>query len=51
MKIVNKILSILIILSIIILICLLLKNKKINEEINNLNSTVYMVEEIENEVE
>ena len=51
MKIVNKILAILIILSIIILIYLLVQNKKIDNEINNLNSTVYIVEETEKEVE
>lgn len=47
MKRLNKILLILIILNVIILIYFLVKNKKISNDIHNLNSEVYMVKEIE----
>lgn len=45
MKIANKILILLIFLNIALLICFLVKNQKINNAINELNSVVYMVEE------
>ena len=43
----NKILLILIILNVILLIYFSVRNKKISNDINNLNSEVYMVKEIE----